>query len=90
MADFDSRPSLAPELRVSAHSEGAVILDIRGGHIFSTNEVGARILAFISENATLREIADRITAEFGAPYDRVDTDLSNFVENLIGRGLVRC
>jgi hypothetical protein len=89
MIDFDSRPSLAPDLRVSTHSDGAVILDIREGQVFSTNKVGARILAFVAENTTLKEIADRIAAEFDTPQDRVRTDLSTFIDSLRGRGLVR-
>lgn len=88
MTNFDSRLSLAPDLRVSTHSDGAVILDIREGQVFSTNKVGARILAFIGESTTLKEIADRITTEFGAPQERVQTDLSDFVDSLIRRGLV--
>jgi Coenzyme PQQ synthesis protein D (PqqD) len=90
MTELHSRPSFAPDLRVSAHNDGAVILDIREGQVFSTNKVGARILALIGENACLNEIVDRITTEFEAPRERVEADLGGFIDSLVGRGLVRC
>jgi hypothetical protein len=89
MNTIDVRLVLAPGLRVSAHDEGAVILDIDGGQLYSTNKVGARIIALLGEKANLHDIADRIRSEFDAPPDRVRADLDRFVESLGSRGLLR-
>ena len=89
MNTINARPVLAPGLRVSVHDEGAVILDIDGGQLYSTNKVGARILALLEEKTCLTDIADRIKAEFDAPLERVRADLDRFVESLNGRGLLR-
>jgi hypothetical protein len=89
MNTIDARLVLAPGLRVSAHDEGAVILDIDGGQVYSTNRVGARILALLEEKMHLHDIADRIGSEFDAPPDRVRIDLDRFVESLGSRGLLR-
>lgn len=86
---IDAGPVLAPGLRVSAHDDGAVILDIKGGQLYSTNRVGARILALLEEKAHLPDIADRIKSEFDAPLDLVRADLDRFVESLGSRGLLR-
>ena len=86
---IEARPVLAPGLRVSAHGDGAVILDIDGGQLYSTNRVGARILALLEEKANLYDIADRIRSEFDAPLDRVRADLDRFVESLNSRSLLR-
>jgi hypothetical protein len=88
MNTINARPVLAPGLRVSVHDEGAVILDIDGGQLYSTNKVGARILALLEEKANLSDIADRIKVEFDAPLEQVRADLDRFVESLNGRGLL--
>lgn len=88
MNPINARPVLAPGLRVSVHEEGAVILDIDGGQLYSTNKVGARILALLEEKANLSDIADRIKVEFDAPLEQVRADLDRFVESLNGRGLL--
>ena len=89
MNTIDARLVLAPGLRVSAHDEGAVILDIDGGQLYSTNEVGARIIALLGEKANLHDIADRIKTEFDAPLERVRVDLERFVGSLKTGGLLR-
>jgi hypothetical protein len=89
MNTIDAGPVLAPGLRVSAHDDGAVILDIDGGQLYSTNRVGARILALLEEKTHLLDIADRIKSEFDAPLDLVRADLDRFVESLGSRGLLR-
>jgi hypothetical protein len=89
MNTIDARPVLAPGLRISVHDEGAVILDIDGGQLYSTNRIGARILELLEEKTNLSDIADRIKAEFDAPMERVRADLDRFVESLRARGLLR-
>jgi hypothetical protein len=86
---IDARAVLAPGLRVSTHDEGAVILDIDGGQLYSTNKVGARILGLLEAKMPLHAIADQIRAEFDAPLERVRADLDRFVESLGSRGLLR-
>jgi hypothetical protein len=89
MNTINVRPVLAPRLRVSVHDEGAVILDIDGGQLYSTNKVGARILSLLQQKTNLSDIADRVKTEFDAPLERVRADLDRFVESLNGRGLLR-
>ena len=89
MNTVKTSPVLAPGLRVSVHDEGAVILDIDGGQLYSTNKVGARILALLEAKTNLSDIADRIKVEFDAPLERVRADLDRFVESLNARGLLR-
>jgi hypothetical protein len=88
MNTVNLRPALAPGLRVSVHLEGAVILDIDGGQLYSTNKVGARILSLLEAKTNLTDIAERIKTEFEAPIEQVSADLDRFVESLRGRGLL--
>ena len=86
---IEAGPVLAPGLRVSAHNDGAVILDIDGGQLYSTNKVGARIIALLEAKTNLHDIADRIKTEFDAPLERVRADLERFVGSLKAGGLLR-
>jgi hypothetical protein len=89
MNTINARPLLALDLRVSTHDDGAVILDIDGGQVYSTNKVGARILVLLGESKSLNDIADAIKAEFDAPIEQVRTDLDRFVQSLSERGLLQ-
>jgi hypothetical protein len=82
-------PKLSNEIRFSPHANGIVILDIKGGELFSSNAVGARIIALLSENKSLNEIADRIGEEFHASAETVKADLTDFIQRLKTRGLLR-
>jgi Coenzyme PQQ synthesis protein D (PqqD) len=82
-----TRVKLSSELRLSMHSEGAVLLDVDGGRVFSTNRIGAVILAGL-ESKTLGEIAAEVSREFSVPLERVQGDVTNFVEDLGRRKLV--
>ena len=77
------------ELRISEHGDGAVILDVRRGEVFSANAVGARILIFIQENKNLDQIADQISNEFQAPRELVGADVQRFVDSLRRSGLLQ-
>ena len=70
------------------HGDGAVILDVHGGHVFSSNNVGARILTLLQQDITLEQVVEKISSEFDEPADRVRTDLSNFIAVLRSRKLL--
>ena len=89
MNALDATPVLAPGLRVSVHNDGAVILDIDGGQLYSTNNVGARILTLLGEKTKINDIAERIKVEFDAPIEQVRADLDRFLESLKSRDLLR-
>jgi len=77
------------DLRISEHDDGAAILDVRAGEMYSTNGVGARILALLGENLSLDAITERISAEFEAPPERVRGDVEAFVADLQARKLLQ-
>jgi hypothetical protein len=79
---------LAAGIRVSTHQDGAVILDINGGQVYSTNRVGAEILSLIEKGADFDTIAECIGKDFDAPIERIRVDLRNFLDSLRFRDLV--
>lgn len=73
----------------STHSrDGAIVLDIAQGQMFSLNLVGSRILELLEANTPEPVIADQISGEFGVTRDVVDRDLQDFVRTLLQRQLV--
>lgn len=71
-----------------------LIVPIAGGvadleAIYTLNEVGSRIWALLEQPMTLRQIADRIQAEFEVSPDVAARDVAEFIEMLRGARLVR-
>jgi hypothetical protein len=86
---FHASLVLAAGIRVSTHQDGAVMLDINGGQVYSTNRVGAEILSLIEKGDDLDAIAERIGKDFDVPIERIRVDVRNFLDSLRFRGLLR-
>lgn len=64
----------------STHSQdGAIVLDIRQGQMFSLNCVGSRILELLRSESTAPPIVDRIVSEFGIGREEAENDFDEFV-----------
>jgi len=68
--------------RCTHGQDGAIVLDIRQGQMFSLNFVGSRILILLKEGSTQAEIVDEIVREFGVSRDRAENDVQEFLETL--------
>ena len=67
----------------SAHGQdGAVVLDVERGQMFSLNHVGSRILELLENGATESEITDVIRREFHAHQGVVENDVREFLAAL--------
>lgn len=64
------------------NQDGAVLLDIEQGACFSLTPVASRIWQLLKAHCELEQIADTIAAEFTAPRDLVERDLSEFLDSL--------
>jgi len=80
---------VSAELRSTHNHDGAVVLDIRHGQMFRLNLVGSRILELLKESRDETEIADQISAEFGAERDLVASDVREFLAQLERHQLLR-
>jgi hypothetical protein len=80
------RPS--PAVRASISGDGLVLLDVEGGLVLSSNQVGARIWQLIEQRHTVPEIVRRLVEDYDVPTDRADHDVASFVAALAARGLV--
>ena len=64
------------------NQDGAVLLDIEQGVCFSLTPVASRIWQLLKMHRDLEQIADTIAAEFAAPRNLVERDLSEFLDSL--------
>jgi hypothetical protein len=79
---------LCKHLRVSIHDDGAAVLDVNGGRVFTANKVGSRVLALLEQGLSLEHIVEHISSEFGEPLNRVQADVGKFMETLRSRKLL--
>jgi hypothetical protein len=64
------------------NQDGAVLLDIEQGVCFSLTPVASRIWQLLKVHCELEQIADTIAAEFTAPRNLVERDISEFLDSL--------
>jgi hypothetical protein len=69
-------------VRSTQGQDGAVVLDIDQGQMFSVNLVGSRILEFLEKDLTEPEIVKAICQEFQASRDLVERDVHEFINSL--------
>lgn len=67
----------------STHSQdGAVVLDVRHGHMFNLNLVGSRILVLLEQGNPESQIAENVSREFGVSREIADADVREFLGTL--------
>jgi hypothetical protein len=67
----------------STHSQdGAIVLNIQHGQMFSLNIVGSKILDLLKRGYAEPHIAEEISREFGVSRDITDADVREFIRML--------
>jgi hypothetical protein len=82
------RVRVSPLVKGSTTDDGLVLLDVRGGVVFASNVVGARIWRLIEDQQDTSAIALAIASEFEVDPDRARRDVEAFVASLCERGIV--
>ena len=81
--------TLSSTIRRTDSPDGAVLLDIEQGFIFSLNPVGRKVLDLIEAGCREQEIPSRICETYRAESDAVRTDVQQFIEALRQHGILR-
>jgi len=66
----------APHVRSVVHGERTILLDLRRERYYGLDEVGTRVWALLSSGADVPTILAKLTEEFDAPAERIETDLT--------------
>ena len=86
--NLDTHLSIPQQVMSRLVGVETVLLDLSSGIYFGLDGVGKRIWETIAEGRSLEETAMIITAEFEVNEAQAQTDLIEFVENLVERGLL--
>jgi len=73
---------ISTAIRKSETPDGAVLLDIERGQMFSVNGIGSRILELLGTGLDEAEIARQLSATWGVDLEQVRADVHEFLETL--------
>ena len=83
------RLTVDSEAATSIHENGMVILHLGNGHVFASNETGARIWRGIEREESLKAIAAEISDEYQIPITSAREHIRAFVADLECHSLIR-
>ena len=90
MIDDEARVKKSPE--VAAHelggSEGGVLLHLTSGQYHGVDQMGWTIWSLLDGSRSIGQLAAELRARFPDAPDRLGTDVSEFVQDLLERNLV--
>ena len=84
--DYDIR--INPEVAISVHESGLVILDNSKGRLYSSGPAGAYIWGCIEQQLSLEAIAEKLHTEFQIELAMAREHTARFMEQLHRNGLV--
>ena len=81
---------ITASVRSTHNRDGAIVLELERGEMFSLNVVGSRILEMMKSSADLDEvnIAEHISHEFGISREIAAKDVREFLQSLVDHRLV--
>jgi hypothetical protein len=66
-----------------------VVMDIDKGRYFGFNETGTRIWGLLAQPIVIRDLCDKIMAEFEVPREQCEQEVFDFLGGLLTRGLLQ-
>jgi len=79
---------IKPSVRSAFTSDGAVLMEITKGMMFTSNPVGGRILELLAGGATSDEVVRAVSQECGVSTEIVRRDFEAFADQLYRYGLI--
>jgi hypothetical protein len=80
--------TIAPSVRSVFSRDGAVLMEIKQGLMYTSNPVGGRILELLSQGNSPEQVVESITRECEVEQEMVRRDLETFIEQLVSYGIV--
>jgi hypothetical protein len=80
--------NVSPHIRAQITTDGLVLLDTKGGAIYSSNTVGARIWEALVAGVPPATIAAQISQEYGVPDSTAAADIAEFKAALEVKGFL--
>lgn len=86
--NLDTQLSVPPQVMSRLVGNETVLLDLSSGIYFGLDGVGKRIWETVADGRSLKETVTVITAEFEVDETQAQSDLIQFVGDLVERGLL--
>jgi hypothetical protein len=87
--NLSDKVTIPAEVMARQVGEETVILDLASGTYFGLDPVGARIWQLLSEGRTQAEVCESMLAEYEVSRDEIERDLSELLDALVDKGLIR-
>jgi Coenzyme PQQ synthesis protein D (PqqD) len=81
-------PAISRSIRRTETPDGAVLLDVERGQMFSVNGVGSKILELLGAGLDETQIAIEISSTYGEGLERIRADVGEFLDELHRRHIV--
>jgi hypothetical protein len=85
----DERASAAPQVLCRDLGDEAVLLDLATETYFGLNATGTRLWRLLTGGATIRDALATLASEFDVDTETVDRDMTELLDELVERGLLR-
>ena len=79
---------ISEHVRTTITQDGAVLMNVKGGHMITLNPTGAIIWQQLSEGRLPEQIAGHLSSEFGIPQEQTLADVNEFLEQLEAQHLI--
>ena len=86
--NLETRPTIPPQVISREVGDDTVLLDLASGMYFGVDGVAKRIWESISQGLNLGETAELIASEYAVDSANAQTDVLEFVSDLLERGLL--
>ncbi len=83
-----SKMKISEHVRTTITQDGAVLMNIKGGHMVTLNPIGSIIWQQLSDGRSPEQIAARLASEFGVPREQACADVNEFLEQLEAQHLI--
>ena len=83
-----SKMKISEHVRTTMTQDGAVLMNIKGGHMVTLNPIGYIIWQQLSDGRSPEQIAARLASEFGIPREQASADVNEFLEHLEAQHLI--
>jgi hypothetical protein len=79
---------IASSVRSVFSQDGAVLMEIKQGLMYTSNPVGGRILELLSQGSSAEQVVESVSRECEVEPETVRKDLETFIEQLVSYGIV--
>jgi hypothetical protein len=79
---------ISEHVRTTITQDGAVLMNIKGGHMLTLNLTGSMIWQQLADGRSPEQIADTLSLQFGIPREQALADVNEFLEQLETQQLI--